>query len=130
MLAGKQRPISDKTFLESCKNGFTFELEWIQLNDRKYVTGLMILHENVLYEIKRILISNSQYYFVTLRYCFTGIDKFTNAFKIKKLEPEMSSIVTFDPCNLPNLYEIKSIDNELYIPATNLEIQHAFDQTQ
>lgn len=110
----KLKIVVESEFVEFFPLGPLHEVKWIQMEDRKYQKGLFILQDGSVYEINRIFIQNSKHYMSVFKYCFCGIDKFVNGVKIKKLFPDVSSMIEIQP-HCPVLYEKKNWRGKLFI---------------
>lgn len=127
--SSKRRPIFEEELAVRLPDDAVFEVKWMQMHNRKYDNGLIILHNKKIYEINRILYCAENYFFWTTLYCVTGRDRLSNSIKIVKFEPEIHSMIKFDPLDCQNVYERKKIEHEMCIAADCLEIARAFEKT-
>lgn len=133
---GKRTKKLDLKFFDDWKdifqtqNIFTFdnilETPFLKYNIYDYRKGMLIFSENSLFEIYRVLVLESDHYFACVKYEFIEHDSFLNSIEIKKCEPHVMSLKKFSSLENKSVFEIKKINNKLYIILTTLSLKSLY----
>lgn len=84
-----------------------FEVSWLRINSYYYAKGLVLKSNIFFFEIKKILLQGSEYYFVCSPFKFESYDSFSNCIEIKKAECNFEQILQYS-----NLLNKKSHDQK------------------
>lgn len=110
-------------FISKCK-----VLKFLEINDRKYKQGLLILHHNFFLEINHILISEHHFHFLcSISYRAKGYDKLLNGFELHKNEEDVR-FVNVNDSNIGKPMKRKYIDERFFVIADRLEIFRLYSQ--
>lgn len=129
---GKLNRLSEQCYLdtEQLLENFTdnsdeniFEAKWLTFNDYQYRKGLLILHENFLFEIFNILCLNSRYVFLTKQWIFVEHNEFLNSFQIKENDFVDYNLIRFESLANKKSYEVKVIDKMKFVIADTLDLR-------
>lgn len=100
-----------------------YSVKWFQYNSFKFRPGLLILHEDLLLEIEKLIIVNEEYYILGFQYDKINFDNFLNSLKIRKTEPERYLFIKFDSLQKKLLYEKKKLNDDLYVTVNTLDLK-------
>lgn len=109
---GKKSKLTNDLNLQATINilesDLIYSIKWFQYNNFKFRPGLLILHEDLLFEIERLIIVNDEYYILCFQYDKVNFDNFLTSLKIKKTEPDRYLFIKFESLQKKLLYEEKN----------------------
>lgn len=104
-------------FISKCK-----VVKFLEINDRKYKQGLLILHDKIFLEINHILISESNFHFLcSISYNAKYYDKFLNGVELHKNKEDVH-FVNVNDSYIGKPMEKKYFDERFFVIANSLEI--------
>lgn len=89
-----------------------FELKFFYYNSQRFDTGLLILYDDNLYEIEKILEINTYIYLQCIHYVLLEYDTFFHAYKTTCASREQRKIVKFENSSIKYVYEKKMLGLE------------------
>lgn len=109
---GKKSKLTNDLNLQATINilesDLIYSIKWFQYNNFKFRPGLLILHEDLLFEIEKLIIVNDEYYILCFQYDKVNFDNFLTSLKIKKTEPDRYLFIKFESLQKKLLYEEKN----------------------
>lgn len=102
------------------------QYSFVYIDDRRFQSGMIVLHENTINEITHVLQSDTEYSLACIKYRLLSYEQFLNSYKIEKIEPEEKCLITFEEFKNYELYEKKVIGDAIFLIARNLEIHRIF----
>lgn len=100
----------------------TYELNSLKFNSYYYKKGLFLKDGNSFYRIEKVLLFESEYYFLCTE--FTGIlfDEFLNSLNIKESIPKTVRLLCLSKMSYKKSHTERRIGNSLYIISESIEI--------
>lgn len=133
---GKRTKKLDLKFFEEWKaifeaqNIFTsdniLETPFLKYNIFDYRKGILIFSEKSLFEINRVLVLGSDYYFACVQYEFIEYDSFLNSIEIRECDPSVMSLKKFSSMKNRTVFEIKKLNSKLYIILDTLDLKSLY----
>lgn len=99
-----------------------FEVSWLKINTFYYAKGLILRTDNFFFEIKKILVQGSDYYFLCSPFKFESYDTFLNCIEIKKIESKFYKILKYSNLSYRKSHDKKKIEDKIYLIADSLEL--------
>lgn len=96
--------------------------KFIKLNNYQYREGLVVLFDQSLYEIRKILCVNNEFHFFCNQLDILGFDEFLNSFQVKR-NNNQRKIVALKSLKHMKSHEKKCINQNEYIIADTLELR-------
>lgn len=103
-----------------------YETKWLEHNIFNYRQGLFVFDKDELFQIDKIIIKGSNFYFFCTRFEFVEFEQFINAIKIRKCYPIFYCILKLSSLDNMNVYEKQVLDEEYYIILDTLELRNYF----
>lgn len=103
-----------------------FETPFLKYNIFDYRKGMLIFSEKILFEINRVLISESDYYFACNQYEYIAYDSFLNSIEIRKCDPSVMSLKKFSSIKNKTVFELNKINSKLYIILETLDLKSLY----
>lgn len=85
--------------------------------------GQFIFTQNYMFQIEKMLVVNSKYYFLCTQFEFIKYNKFLNGIKIQKTAPTNYLVVEFSSLDIKTVYEKQVVDEEFYIILDTLDLK-------
>lgn len=133
---GKRTKKLDLKFFEEWKaifeaqNIFTsdniLETPFLKYNIFEYRKGILIFSEKSLFEINRVFVLGSDYYFACVQYEFIEYDSFLNSIEIRECDPSVMSLKKFSSMKNRTVFEIKKLNSKLYIILDTLDLKSLY----
>lgn len=101
----------------NCMN--PFEVNSFSFNSYKYDRGSVVVHQDKLYEIEMIMLTDSEYFFVLIEMQFLGIHEFSQSLEVNKLSPVQYSLIKFTEISHKKPYYCKFVDNKQFVIIDN-----------
>lgn len=106
------------------------ETKFLNYNEYEYREGLLIGFNATLYQIKKIIYFNDEFYFL----CNNEIkiqkfDKFFNSFEVKKNCLPDVQVIRCSELKLFKSFEIKSVGSKMYVMSDTLELKKTLNKT-
>lgn len=97
-----------------------------RLNSFEYREGLMIISDNIVLEIVKLLSFQNQIFFICAPYKIIKFDAFYNSIEIEKCSYNTNgfSLHQLDSLKNPKSYERKSVQHKMYLICDTLEFKH------
>lgn len=99
------------------------EAEWMQCNSFDYRIGTYVFYQNSLYEIQKVLIYHTEYYFFCIRFEFIQYDEFLNSIEIKRFNPACFCLIKFNSLGTNYPFETKQLDGRIYVILETLNLK-------
>lgn len=106
-------------------NEMVCEIEWFKCNNLTFRKGFVILHQNHLHEIGKILVSGDKYYMLCSSFEFLAFVSFTHSLIVQKMSPINIKLILFDELDVKKPYNVKCIDEKFYVFADTLDVHKA-----
>lgn len=103
------------------------QYSFVYIDDRRFQSGMIVLHENTINEITQVLQSDSGYLLACIKYRFLSYEQFLNSYKIEKTKPEEKCLITFEEFKDYELFEKKMVGEAIFLIARNLEVHRIFN---
>lgn len=114
----------DYELINICLNNRgVYETKYFCYNNYKYKNRNMIINGNTLFQIRKILIIDEEFYFHCSTYVLLEFNSFYFAYKIHPKSPEEKTILKFDGLSSKAPYEIKTVGSEEFIIAETLDVR-------
>lgn len=105
-----------------------YETKSLEYNMFKYREGLFISENNFIFEIQKIIVCDSEYYFVCAQFEFVAIDSFLNSIKIEKRQPSIYAVIKFNSLSNKNVFEKQILNEEYYIVLKTMDLKNIYQQ--
>lgn len=130
--------VETKDLLKCCENRVVLneheneirEIKWLQKDAYLFKEKSILLHENNLYEVKKILISDNNYILICSACKFLEKCEFTNSFKIQSSSPEKLSAINFDLVHNYKLYKKVQLNGQHFVISEDLKIEEAYQMSK
>lgn len=100
------------------------ETKWLEYNVFNYRKGFFIFENSFLYEIEKIVVKDSNFYFVCIQFDYVEFVKFLNSIKIKKSLRTKYAVIEFSSLKNKNVYDKQILDGEYYIILGTLDLKN------
>lgn len=123
------RPENYTSFLNERFNNSTHKLEttkWLQINSIRYQEKLFVIHENHLFEIRKILVVSNNFFLLCSKYEISDYDSFLNSVKIYEFLPINYVLINQSNLRSQKSYERKHLYNDQYIIVDTLELYRLY----
>lgn len=100
-------------------------IEWFKCNYLTFRSGMAVLHGKQFHKINRILVLNDKYFFSCDGLEFELFESFTHSLILKKSMPLSQKLIQFDELSTKKPYDIKLIEEKLFIFAETLDVCQA-----
>lgn len=101
-----------------------FETSWLEHNISSYRKGLFVSDNNIIHEIAKIVLSDSEFYLICIQFDFIELDEFLNSIKIMKSRPENYTVIKFNDLKNKKTYGKKNLGGEHYIFLDTLDFKN------
>lgn len=98
-----------------------YEVSWLKVNMYHYTKSLVLKSGDFFFEIKKILVQGSEYYFVCSQFKNERYDSFLNCIEIKKQEEESYTILSYSNLFNKRSYDQKKIEDKIYLIVDSLD---------
>lgn len=98
-------------------------VKFVYLNTFYYSQGLVLFNHNKFHEIKEIVLSNENVYFLCRQLKCIGFNDFCNSFIVEKTE-NVFSLLNLNDLRVKKSYEIFSVDGTKNIIASTLDLKN------
>lgn len=99
------------------------EVSWFQCNMFQYKTGSVLVYDNMVVRICKILLIDENPYFLRVNLRMIGIDAFAQAAAVMPAETTEPSLFHFDSLNHKNVYYTSEIENRTLITFADLSFR-------
>lgn len=100
-----------------------YETKLLEHNIFDYRVGQFIFTQNCMFQIEKMLVVSSKYYFLCTQFEFIEYNKFLNSIKIQKTAPIQYSVVKFSNLDIKAVYEKQVVEEEFYIILDTLDLK-------
>lgn len=106
-----------------------FEVSWLNYNSFDYRENILICSEGVLYQIKKVFVHLSEYFFFCIRFDVVKYEEFLNSIEIKQ-SPVDSVLIKFSSLENKHNFEAKYLQEKMYIILDTLNLKYVYDSYQ
>lgn len=96
-------------------------MKFLEVNGYRYEKGLIIVKDDILFEIDLILSCEDKFYFILMSWNSENINKILHSIKIVN-KSEFRRIVDFDDIQTKRPFEKIYFKGESYVPAITLDL--------
>lgn len=98
------------------------DVSWLKLNVYRYEPGSIIVYNNNLFEIIKVLHHQESFHFLTSKLVNLGIDEFSRSLKIKAEIPSTFEIIKFSDMLHYKSFSEKCIENNRFVIVDNCDV--------
>lgn len=113
----------DEYLFNALQNHSAYVTKSLRCNNFEYKTGLFIIHDTLLLEIKKILLIDTEIFFYCVEYELTQFVSFYNSYKVRLKSPPQNLLLPFEKFEIIKPWEKKVVNGEYYLIAETLAIR-------